>query len=351
MQYDDQHVQDRIPSNLNSEFELSVNSFRRRLISKNHSATHLLHSALREVLGDHVIQKGSLENDKILRFDFSHFTKISDNDLIKISDIVNNKIFDSIDVDILNDLSIDKAKKMGAMALFGEKYGDKVRVVIIDKKFSTELCGGTHISNTSEIGLFKIISEGSISSGIRRIEALTSKELKSFSDKQSKDLSSLKVLLKSNNLVESVSSLLNKNKELEAQINKFDILRKNSVKDEIKKKINSLNNSNIILHHFKGEKMDFVKQISFELEKEFGNIIFLATIELNQKPFIVLLISKTYIKEFQLDARIIIKDLSKHIEGSGGGQDFLSTAGGKKVEGLKSVLLDGQSYFNKVLNN
>ena len=345
------HLSDRIPSNLNSEFELSVNSFRRRLISKNHSATHLLHSALREVLGDHVIQKGSLVNDKILRFDFSHFTKISDNDLIKISDIVNNKIFDSIDVEILNDLSIDKAKKMGAMALFGEKYGDKVRVVIIDKKFSTELCGGTHISNTSEIGLFKIISEGSISSGIRRIEALTSKELKSFSDKQSKDLSSLKVLLKSNNLVESVSSLLNKNKELEAQINKFDILRKNSVKDEIKKKINSLNNSNIILHHFKGEKMDFVKQIGFELEKEFGNIIFLATIELNQKPFIVLLISKTYIKEFQLDARIIIKDLSKHIEGSGGGQDFLSTAGGKKVEGLKSVLLDGQSYFNKVLNN
>ena len=152
-------------------------------------------------------------------------------------------------------------------------------------------------------------------------------------------------------MVESVSSLLNKNKELEAQINKFDNLRKNSVKDEIKKKINSLNNSNIILHHFKGEKMDFVKQIGFELEKEFGNIIFLATIELNQKPFIVLLISKTYIKEFQLDARIIIKDLSKHIEGSGGGQDFLSTAGGKKVEGLKSVLLDGQSYFNKVLNN
>ena len=345
------HLADRIPSNLNSEFKLSLNSFRRRLISKNHSATHLLHSALREVLGDHVTQKGSLVNDKILRFDFSHFTKISDNDLNRISDIVNNKIFENISVEILNDLSIDKAKKMGAMALFGEKYGDKVRVVIIDKEFSTELCGGTHVSNTSEIGLFKIISEGSISSGIRRIEALTSKELKSYSDRQSKDLTSLKELLKSNNLVESVSSLLKKNKILEAEINKFDILRKNSVKDEIKKKINSVNNSNIILHHFKDEKVDFIKQIGFELEKEFGNIIFLATTELNNKPSIVLLISKIILKEFKLDARVIIKDLSKYIEGSGGGQDFLSTAGGKKIEGLKSVLVEGQSYFNKVLNN
>ena len=152
-------------------------------------------------------------------------------------------------------------------------------------------------------------------------------------------------------MVESVSSLLKKNKILEAQINKFDILRKNSVKDEIKKKVNSVNNSNLILHHFQDEKVDFVKQIGFELEKEFRNIIFLATTELNQKPSVVLLISKTLIKDYQLDARMIIKDLSKHIEGSGGGQDFLSTAGGKKIEGLKTVLAEGQSYFNKVLNN
>ncbi len=345
------HQVERMPTNLNSEFELSVNSFRRRLISKNHSATHLLHSALREVLGDHVVQKGSLVNDKILRFDFSHFTKISDDDLKKISDIVNDKIFESIEVEVLNDLSIDKAKKMGAMALFGEKYGDKVRVIIIGKKFSTELCGGTHVSNTSEIGLFKIISEGSISSGIRRIEALTSRELKSFSDKQSKDLNSLKEILKSNNLVESVSGLLNKNKILESQINKFDIFRKNSIKDEIKKKIKLVNDSNLITHHFEDEKVDFIKQIGFEFDKEYGNIVFLATTKFNQKPSILLLISKSLIKDLTLDARVIIKDLSKHIEGSGGGQEFLSTAGGKKIEGLKTVLVEGESYFNKVLNN
>ena len=345
------HQIDKIPNDLNSEFELSVNIIRRRLISRNHSATHLLHSALREVLGDHVTQKGSLVNDKVLRFDFSHFTKISEDDLKKISDIVNNKILDSIKVEILNDLSIDKAKKMGAMALFGEKYGDKVRVVIIDKSFSTELCGGTHVSNTSEIGLFKIISEGSISSGIRRIEALTSKELNLFLEKQSKEVITLKEILKSNNLVDSVSGLISKNKQLEDQISKFDTFRKKSIKDEIKEKIKKVNDISLVIHHFEDEKLDFIKQIGFEFEKEYKNIVFLATSKFNQKPSILLLISRSIIAQTKLDARIIIKDLSKHIGGSGGGQVFLSTAGGKNSEGLKSVLIEGESYFKKVLNN
>ena len=345
------HQIDKIPNDLNSEFELSVNIIRRRLISRNHSATHLLHSALREVLGDHVTQKGSLVNNKVLRFDFSHFTKISEDDLKKISDIVNNKILDSIKVEILNDLSIDKAKKMGAMALFGEKYGDKVRVVIIDKSFSTELCGGTHVSNTSEIGLFKIISEGSISSGIRRIEALTSKELNLFLEKQSKEVITLKEILKSNNLVDSVSGLISKNKQLEDQISKFDTFRKKSIKDEIKEKIKKVNDISLVIHHFEDEKLDFIKQIGFEFEKEYKNIVFLATSKFNQKPSILLLISRSIIAKTKLDARIIIKDLSKHIGGSGGGQVFLSTAGGKNSEGLKSVLIEGESYFKKVLNN
>jgi alanyl-tRNA synthetase len=345
------HQIDKIPNDLNSEFELSVNIIRRRLISRNHSATHLLHSALREVLGDHVTQKGSLVNDKVLRFDFSHFTKISEDDLKKISDIVNNKILDSIKVEILNGLSIDKAKKMGAMALFGEKYGDKVRVVIIDKSFSTELCGGTHVSNTSEIGLFKIISEGSISSGIRRIEALTSKELNLFLEKQSKEVITLKEILKSNNLVDSVSGLISKNKQLEDQISKFDTFRKKSIKDEIKEKIKKVNDISLVIHHFEDEKLDFIKQIGFEFEKEYKNIVFLATSKFNQKPSILLLISRSIIAKTKLDARIIIKDLSKHIGGSGGGQVFLSTAGGKNSEGLKSVLIEGESYFKKVLNN
>jgi len=240
---------------------------------------------------------------------------------------------------------------MGAMALFGEKYGDKVRVVIIDKSFSTELCGGTHVSNTSEIGLFKIISEGSISSGIRRIEALTSKELNLFLEKQSKEVITLKEILKSNNLVDSVSGLISKNKQLEDQISKFDTFRKKSIKDEIKEKIKKVNDISLVIHHFEDEKLDFIKQIGFEFEKEYKNIVFLATSKFNQKPSILLLISRSIIAKTKLDARIIIKDLSKHIGGSGGGQVFLSTAGGKNSEGLKNVLIEGESYFKKVLNN
>ncbi|MEE3112576.1 MAG: alanine--tRNA ligase, partial [Bacteroidota bacterium] len=168
------HQINELPSNLNDSYKLEVNAFRRSLISNNHSATHLLHAALQKILGNHVIQKGSLVNDKALRFDFSHFTKISDTEIRDIQNLVNEKIRKNIEVKVLENTPIEKAKKMGAMALFGEKYGKNVRVVIIDNKYSIELCGGTHVSFTSEIGTFKVISESSISSGIRRIEALTS---------------------------------------------------------------------------------------------------------------------------------------------------------------------------------
>ena len=169
-----------MPSNLNDSYKLEVNAFRRSLISNNHSATHLLHAALQKILGNHVIQKGSLVSDKALRFDFSHFTKISDTEIRDIQHLVNEKIRKNIEVKILENTPIEKAKKMGAMALFGEKYGKNVRVVIIDNKYSIELCGGTHVSFTSEIGTFKVISESSISSGIRRIEALTSVEAENY---------------------------------------------------------------------------------------------------------------------------------------------------------------------------
>ena len=345
------HLTEKLPKETKSEFLLEVNSLKRRLISKNHSATHLLHAALREVLGDHVTQKGSLVNDNILRFDFSHFTKISDEEILSINEIVNRKIFENISVEILENTSIKNAKKMGAMALFGEKYGDKVRVVTIDENFSIELCGGTHVLSTAEIGLFKIISENSISSGIRRIEALTSLGYNNFSMKESDELSSLKEILKSANIIDSVKSLIKKNKGLEDQINKLNFSRKKDIKKEILDKVKKVGNSNLIISHFENEDIGFVKQIGFELDNQLDNLIFLGTAENDNKPFIVLFISKKVTDNKTLDARKIITDLATYIDGSGGGQNFLSTAGGKKIEGLSKVRAEGENLIKKLLNN
>ncbi|MEC7244348.1 MAG: alanine--tRNA ligase [Bacteroidota bacterium] len=345
------HLTDELPKEIKSKFLVKVDSHKRRLISQNHSATHLLHAALREVLGDHVIQKGSLVNEKALRFDFSHFSKITEDEQIKISDIVNRKILENISVNILEDISIEKAKKMGAMALFGEKYGDKVRVVIIDDKFSIELCGGTHVSHTSEIGLFKIISESSISSGVRRIEALTSLGYNNFSNKQNDQINTLKEILKSSNIIDSVKNLIKRNKGLEDQLNKLDISRKKNIKKDISEKIKKIGVANVLISHFENEDVAFVKQIGFELDNQFENFIFLATIENENKPFILILISKKLSENKLFDAREIIKDLSKHIDGSGGGQSFLSTAGGKNINGLSLVQSEGELLLKKLLNN
>ena len=345
------HETQSLPNKFSDSFNLEVNSKRRNLICKNHSATHLLHSTLRNVLGDHVVQKGSLVSDKVLRFDFSHFSKITDVELSKINKVVNEKISENIPVKILLNVPIKEAEKMGAMALFGEKYGDKVRVVIMDNEFSIELCGGTHVNNTSEIGLFKIISESSISSGVRRIEALTSIGSENYTSEESKKLFELKNLLKSGNVLDSVKILIEKNKSLESEITKFDRLRKKSLKDEIKDNVEKLNDSNLILYHFNNESLDFIKQIAFEMDKEIDNLIFLATSNMSNKPLILLLISKEVVKKLNLDAKDIINKLALNIKGAGGGQNFLSTAGGKNIDGLSKVLSDGRDYFKKLLKN
>ena len=220
------HQMNELPSNLNDSYKLEVNVFRRSLISNNHSATHLLHAALQKILGNHVIQKGSLVNDKALRFDFSHFTKISDTEIRDIQNLVNEKIRKNIGVKTLENTPIEKAKKMGAMALFGEKYGKNVRVVIIDNKYSIELCGGTHVSFTSEIGTFKVISESSISSGIRRIEALTSVEAENYIINESNEIKELKSILKAGDVLSAVNSLLSKNKKLEEEVLGFQKFKK-----------------------------------------------------------------------------------------------------------------------------
>ena len=341
------HQMNELPLNLNDFYKLEVNAFRRSLISNNHSATHLLHAALQKILGNHVIQKGSLVNDKALRFDFSHFTKISDNEIRDIQNLVNKKIRKNIEVKILENTPIEKAKKMGAMALFGEKYGKNVRVVIIDNQYSIELCGGTHVSCTSEIGTFKVISESSISSGIRRIEALTSVEAENYIINESNEIKELKSILKAGDVLSAVNSLLSKNKKLEKKVLGFSKIKKNNLKDDLKKNILIKNDINILINEFDDESLDMIKKIGFELKNEFKNLIFLATTKHNSKPSILLLISEDLVNKFNLDSRIIINDLSVYIEGGGGGQKFFSTAGGKNIDGLSKVISIGKKMILK----
>ena len=344
------HLAEKLPSSLDDKIKIEIDKNRREFISKNHSATHLLHSALRDTLGNHISQKGSLVNDKILRFDFSHFSKIDVDSLEKISDIVNDKIFENIKVKIENNVNIEDAKKKGATALFGEKYGDKVRVVSIDDKFSLELCGGTHVGSTSEIGQFKILSESSISSGVRRIEASTSVESERISKLDSKTISELKNLLKSKDIIDSVNSLITKNKALEKEIDLKNNERKKQIKSELNSSVLKIKDVNLLINDFKDEKMNFVKQIAFELEKELKNMIFLGTLLDSNKPLILIMISKNLLDELDIDANDIINKLATHIEGSGGGQKFLATAGGKNKEGIKKVINEGRIILESILN-
>ena len=344
------HLAEKLPNSLDEKIKIEIDKNRREFISKNHSATHLLHSALRDTLGSHISQKGSLVNDKILRFDFSHFSKIDVDSLEKISDIVNDKIFENIKVKIENNVNIEDAKKKGATALFGEKYGDKVRVVSIDDKFSLELCGGTHVVSTSEIGQFKILSESSISSGVRRIEASTSVESERISKLDSKTISELKNLLKSKDIIDSVNSLITKNKALEKEIDLKNNERKKQIKSELNSSVLKIKDVNLLINDFKDEKMNFVKQIAFELEKELKNLIFLGTLLDSNKPLILIMISKNLLDELDIDANNIINKLATHIEGSGGGQKFLATAGGKNKEGIKKVINEGRIILESILN-
>src|SRR5690606_20659725 len=186
------HIVDKLPSNLTSTFFAQINTERRKLITSNHSATHLMHSALKRILGSHVAQKGSLVNEHYTRFDFSHFAKVTDEELQKIEAMVNQKIRENISLDEKRNIPIEQAKAMGATALFGEKYGDFVRVITFDPTYSMELCGGTHVKATGQIGLFKIVSESAVAAGVRRIEAFTSEGAENFIDAQIEQLNAIK---------------------------------------------------------------------------------------------------------------------------------------------------------------
>lgn len=340
------HIVDKLPSNLTSTFFAQINTERRKLITSNHSATHLMHSALKRILGSHVAQKGSLVNEHYTRFDFSHFAKVTDEELQKIEAMVNQKIRENISLDEKRNIPIEQAKAMGATALFGEKYGDFVRVITFDPTYSMELCGGTHVKATGQIGLFKIVSESAVAAGVRRIEAFTSEGAENFIDAQIEQLNAIKSTLKNpKDVVVKVKSLMEENENLQKQIDVMIHEKAQHLKTELLQKIKSVNNVNIIAEEINLDNADAVKNISFEMRNQIENAFILLAFPSKEKTMLSLIISDNLVKERQWNASEIIRKISRHIEGGGGGQAFYATAGGKKPDGVSQAIKEALSVI------
>ena len=332
------HFCDKLPEKLNTVFTAKVNKDKRLNTTNNHSATHLLHAALRHILGTHVEQKGSLVNEDHLRFDFSHFAKITDEEILKIEKLVNSKIRENIKADIKL-MSIDDAKKTGAMALFGEKYGDVVRVVTFDKKYSIELCGGCHVDATGQIGYFKIISEGAVAAGIRRIEAITSAKAEEFFDEQTHLIHELKILLKNpKDVVKSVTALIEENTELQKEVSLFFKQKAAEIKKVLKNNIVKKGDINFIATNIQLDNAEEIKNLLFELKNEVPDLFCVLTAEVKGKPSISVIINDELAKAKNLNAANIVRELAKEINGGGGGQPFYAQAGGSDLKGLASAL-------------
>jgi len=330
------HFADQLPERLEDKFEARVNSSKRRLTEANHSATHLLHHILRSVLGDHVEQKGSLVNANYLRFDFSHFSKVTDEELTQIENQVNALIKGNTTIEEKRAVPMSIAKKMGAMALFGEKYGDLVRVIKFED--SIELCGGTHVKNTGEIGLFKITSEASVAAGIRRIEAITSDTTESYYKERAKQFDKLSSMFKRpKDLVQTVEELVKKNALLQKQIDQLEKEKANSIKKELVNQIEKRDGINYLSTQIKLDGKS-IKDICFQLKGQFDNFVGVIGGEMNGKVTLTVIISDNLIETKGLNAGALIKASSSIIKGGGGGQASFATAGGANPAGLPEAL-------------
>ncbi len=336
------HFCDKLPTDLQSTFMAVVDKERRRLITSNHSATHLLHSALKQVLGTHVSQKGSLVNQEQTRFDFAHFAKVSDDEIDKIEEIVNEKIRENILLEELRNVPVKQAMEMGATALFGEKYGEYVRVITFDPAFSRELCGGTHVGSTGQIGLFKIVAESAVAAGVRRIEAITSDNAISYFEKQSVQLKQIAEILKNpKDVVQRIQALLSENEDLRSGISALIGEKAQAIKKDLLEKSKNINGINTIVAQVQLPDADAIKNISFELKNQVDNLYFLCGAEIEGKAHLSLILSENLVSEKNFNATNIIRELSKEIQGGGGGQAFYATAGGKKPEGIRAALDKG----------
>lgn len=336
------HFVETLPENVNATFNAKVDTEKRNETTKNHSATHLMHEALREVLGTHVEQKGSYVGDDYLRFDFSHFSKMTDEELAIVEQKVNDKIAEALPLIEKRDCDINEAITEGAMALFGEKYGDKVRVIRFGS--SIELCGGTHVKNTADIRLFRILSESSTAAGIRRIEAITSnKAIEAYKDAEKNYNDVLAALKTKNDAVKAVQHLLDENAELKKQLESFVAQQAAAEKATWKAAIKEINGVNFLAVKTNLDT-NAAKQNAIDLTKEIENAFIVVGTNDAVKPSITISITKNLVEEKGYNAGQIVKEIAKHINGGGGGQPFLATAGGKEVSGLDAALKQAEDF-------
>ena len=338
-------ITEKLPQELQAVFTCVVNEDKRRATENNHSATHLMHAALRKVLGEHVQQRGSLVNENELRFDFSHYSKMTEEEIEAVERIVNAKIREDIPLDEKREVPIDSAKKMGAMALFGEKYGDKVRVITFDDQYSVELCGGTHVSATGRIGIFKIVSESSIAAGVRRIEACTGEKAEIYIDDKLKLLHLVNESLKyPADVLKAVRQLVEERNTLQKDLVKLKLEKTSTLQKDLVSKVSEVNGVNLIAEKIDVPDSATLKNLSFQLKGQIDNLFLVLAANINGKPLVSVMISENLVKEKGYDANRIIKDLAKEIQGGGGGQPFYATAGGKDPGGIDKVIKKSASY-------
>ncbi|HLP37380.1 alanine--tRNA ligase [Lacibacter sp.] len=333
------HFIDQLPMNMSAVVSAKVDAERRKKIAVHHSATHLMHAALRKVLGTHVAQKGSLVNEEYLRFDFSHFAKMTDEEIAKVEALVNEKIRANIPV-VIKEMPKEEAIAFGATALFGEKYADVVRVVIMDENYSVELCGGTHVGSTGELGFFKITSEGAVAAGVRRVEAFTGFAAEQFVNREFDSIREIRGLLKNpKDLSKSVENLQSENSELKKKLEKLEARQLVVLRNELLQKDEIINNVTFIGDIIEVSNADALKKICFDLKTNLNDYVAVLCANIDGKPFVAVGISDTVAAAKGLDAGKIIKEhVAPLIKGGGGGQKTLATAGGQDASNLQQVI-------------
>jgi alanyl-tRNA synthetase len=331
-------ISDNLPSNLNQVFHARVNAEKRTKTENNHSATHLLHAALKEVLGDHVNQKGSLVNHKHLRFDFTHFQKVAKEDILKIEKLANQKIREAVELSEARNVPYDEAISKGATALFGEKYGDVVRVITFDENYSVELCGGTHVKNAAQIGSIKIVGESAIAAGVRRIEAITGQEADEFVQNKIDLLETIaKTLGNNQDAVKAIQALQKENTDLKDKVASFEADQIGKLKNDLVSGVKSVNGVNSIVSIIEIGNAGQAKDLCFQLKEEIENLFCVLLSDINSKPSISIIISDAVIKSKGWNAGQLIREWAKEVKGGGGGQPFFAQAGGSDSSGLGKV--------------